>query len=94
MIDRETYFKWGLCDESLGSWGGQGSELGITAYLNSGTCKVNKNCYYAHLERLKHEDFPYERGDKPGLEALTRLKAKYKDKIRGLFEKFDYPVIY
>ncbi len=92
MIDRDTYWKWNVCDETLGSWGGQGTELGIKAFLNNGVCKVNKNCYYAHLERTKKEDFPYDRGEKPGQSALEELKKRYKNKsIAGLIEKYNFP---
>lgn len=91
MITRENYFKWNVCDEELGSWGGQGAELGIRAYLNGGRCVTNKRAFYGHLFRTEETDFPYERGDK-GLSALEALRKKYKNKsIAGLIERFNYP---
>lgn len=92
MVSRENYWKWNLCDESLGSWGGQCTELGIKAYLNGGRCVTNKNVYFGHLFREKKEDFPYDRGEHPGQFALEELRKRYKNKsIAGLIEKFNYP---
>jgi glycosyltransferase involved in cell wall biosynthesis len=89
IVSRETYWRWNLCDESLGSWGKQGVELGIKAYLNGGRCVTNKNCYVAHLFR---KEFPYERNTEEiqkTLDAVTkRMKTK---KIKGLIEKFGRP---
>jgi glycosyltransferase involved in cell wall biosynthesis len=92
IVTRENYWKWNLCDESLGSWGGQVTELGIKAYLNGGRCITNKNAFFGHLFREKKEDFPYERGEHPGQFALEELRKRYKNKsIAGLIEKFNYP---
>jgi len=93
MVTRENYWKWNLCDESLGSWGGQVTELGIKAYLNGGRCVTNKNCFFGHMFREKKDDFPYDRGEHPGQFALEELRKRYKNKsIAGLIEKFNYPV--
>ena len=51
MIERENYWKWNVCDESLGSWGGQAVELGIAAWLNGGRCKTTRSAYYGHVFR-------------------------------------------
>lgn len=92
MITRENYWKWNICDETLGSWGGQGAELGIRAFLNGGACKVNKNCYYAHLFREKEEDFPYQRNKAHIMATLQELRKRYKKKsIAPLIEKYNYP---
>lgn len=90
MVSRENYWKWNLCDESLGSWGCQAVELGIKAYLNGGRCVTNRQTYYAHLFRGA-DDFPYERGEDPGKLANIKLQEMYADKIQGLVEKFEYP---
>lgn len=92
IVARQTYWDWQLGDETLGSWGKQGPELGIKAWLNGGVCKVNKNCYYAHKFSEKEEDFPYIR-DKEAIrktsdEVIKRFKNK---KIAGLIEKYNYP---
>lgn len=91
VVSRETYFKWNVCDETLGSWGGQGVELGITAYLNGGRCMTTKETYYAHLFRHTKEDFPYDRGENPGKFATEELIRRHKDNIKGLVSKFNYP---
>jgi hypothetical protein len=75
----------------LGSWGGQAAELGIRAYLNGGVCNSTKKTYYGHVFRHKDSEFPYQRGDNPGKFAIEELQRRYKDKIQGLLEKFNYP---
>jgi len=92
IITRENYWKWNICDETLGSWGYQAFELGYKAYLNGGQCKVNKNCYYAHLERQKEEDFPYERDKEAIRQTRDEVIKRYKNKsLTGLIEKFNFP---
>jgi len=92
MTRTENYWNWNLCDESLGSWGGQASEIGIKAYLNGGECVTNKMTYYGHLFRHSEEDFPYKR-DKAlideGHKAIVK-KLCTKD-IEGLVRAFDFP---
>lgn len=92
MISRENYWKWNVCDETLGSWGGQAVELGITAYLNGGRCKTTRSAFYGHVFRQDELDFPYDRGERPGKFATEELKRRYEDKIGELVEKFDYPL--
>jgi glycosyltransferase involved in cell wall biosynthesis len=92
LMTRHNYFKWNVCEEALGSWGMQGTELGIKAFLNGGKCITNKKTYYAHLFREKAEDFPYERD----MQAIRRTKdlfiQKYKTKkIAKLIKQFNYP---
>lgn len=92
IIDRETYWKWNVCDETLGSWGKQGTELGIKAFLNGGRCVVNKNCYYAHAERIKESDWPYKRDMEEIKKTRDEVDKRLKNKsIAPLIEKFDYP---
>lgn len=93
MVSKKTYWDWNLCDESLGSWGGQGTELGIKAFLNGGVCKTTKKTYYGHLFRHSEEEFPYKRD----LGAINRsqraLIEKYKNKkLAKLIRKWNYPV--
>jgi hypothetical protein len=92
MVSKENYFNWNLDETSLGSWGHQGVELGIKAYLNGGVCKVTKRCHYGHLFRLEEKDFPYQRD----MTAIKKTSDTFKDKflskdIKGLIEKYDYP---
>lgn len=93
MTRLENYWDWNLCDESLGSWGGQASELGIKAYLNGGVCVTTKKTYYGHLFRHSEEDFPYKR-DKAKIDAShQKILASFRDMaIAGLIRKWKYPV--
>jgi glycosyltransferase involved in cell wall biosynthesis len=92
MVDRQTYWDWDLGDESLGSWGGQGAELGIKAWYNGGKCVTNKHCYYAHLFRESELDFPYERDKSKIKQTTDEILARYKNKrIAGLIHKFNFP---
>lgn len=92
MIERDNYWKWNVCDESLGSWGGQAVELGIAAYLNGGRCMSTKNTYYGHVFRHSDKDFPYQRGDNPGQFATEELKRRYGNdpRIKELASKFGH----
>lgn len=89
----ENYWNWNLCDETLGSWGGQGVELGIKAFLNGGECVTTKKTYYGHLFRHREQDFPYKRKqaeiDQSHQNVIKRLKTKA---IADLIRKFDYPL--
>jgi hypothetical protein len=93
LTKTENYWNWNLCDESLGSWGGQGVEIGIKAFLNGGRCVTNKKTYYLHLFRHKEEDFPYERKqediDASHAQVLSKLKTQA---IAPLIEKWNYPL--
>jgi len=90
VISRENYFKWNVCDETLGSWGGQAVELGITAWLNGGRCKTTRSAYYGHLFRHTTEEFPYDRGEDPGKFASDELKRRYENdpRVQALRDKF------
>jgi glycosyltransferase involved in cell wall biosynthesis len=92
LTTRENYWKWNLCDESLGSWGGQGSELGIKAFLNGGRCVTTKKTYYGHLFRQDELDFPYERDMAQIRKSQQAIIQKYKNKkLAPLIRKFNYP---
>jgi len=92
MVSRRNYIQWGLGDENMPSWGGQGPELGIKAFLNGGVCKTTNKTWYAHLFRQSDADFPYDRGERPGQKANEELLRRYKNKsIAPLIERFNYP---
>src|SRR3990167_10632131 len=92
MITKENYFKWGLLDETLGSWGGMAVEVGIKAFLNGVRCRTTRESYYGHVFKEKDSDFGYDRGLHPGKEATELLIKRYRNKsIAGLIEKFNYP---
>jgi len=92
MLRRKDYEGWGVCDEALGSWGHQGVELGIVAFLNGGKCYTSKNCFYAHLFRHEDREFPYKRDR--GLLKKTHdlfLKKFLTDDIIPLVQRYKYP---
>ncbi len=79
MITRERYLGLDICDESLGSWGGQGSEVALKTWLSGGEVKVNKNTWYAHLFRTQGGDFSFPYPN-PGKEQKNA-----KDSLRRMF---------
>lgn len=92
MVSKENYWKWNLGDDSMPSWGGQGVELGIKAFMNGGRCMTTDRAYYGHVFRVNNKDFPYERGENPGQKATEELRRRYKNQtIAPLVEKFGYP---
>lgn len=85
MTTRKKYWELEICDESWGSWGGQGAEVALKTWLSGGRVVVNKKTWYAHLFRTQGGDFgfPYPNpGDK---------QKKAKDKLREIFlnDKWD-----
>lgn len=92
LMTTENYWNWNICDESFGSWGSQGVEIGIKAFLNGGKCVTNKLAYYGHLFRTDEQDFPYPRGVEPGRQANEKAKEMFLNKnIAPLIEKYNYP---
>lgn len=79
MCTRDKYWELDICDESWGSWGGQGAEVALKTWLSGGRVLCNKKTWYAHLFRTQGGDFsfPYEN---PGKEQL-----KAKDSLRDTF---------
>jgi len=89
----DNYWLWNLCEEGLGSWGGQGVELGIKAYLNGGVCRTTKRTYYGHVFRHLEEEFPYRRDLKAVNRSQKNIIKKYKTKsIAGLIRRYKYPL--
>lgn len=81
MSTRENYWKWQLCDESLGNWGNQGIELACACWLSGGRVLVNHKTWYAHMFRTQGGDFgfPWEN------------KGRDTDKTKkNVWEKFLY----
>lgn len=92
-LRKENYMAWELGDEDMPSWGAQGVELGIKAFLNGGYCLTISDAYYGHVFKEKEEDFLYDRGLNPGKAATETLKIKYPPEIiYGLIQKFDFPL--
>jgi glycosyltransferase involved in cell wall biosynthesis len=92
MVNKDTYWKWNLCDESLGSWGQQGVELGIKTWLAGGRCVTIKTTYYGHLFRHTEGEFPYQRSQDAIDATYNRFIKQFKNKrLIPLIEKFNYP---
>jgi len=54
----DRYWELGGCDEKTGSWGQQGVEMALKAWLSGGSLKVNKKTWFAHYFR-GGVGFPY-----------------------------------
>ena len=92
LMTVENYWKWNVCDESLGSWGMQGTELGISAWTNGGKCVTNKLAYYGHLFREKEEDFPYKRDKDAIIKTRDIFKERFLNKkLIPIVERFNFP---
>ena len=85
MLTRDKYWELDICDESWGSWGGQGSEVALKTWLSGGEVKCNKKTWYAHLFRTQGGDFGFPYSN-PGNE-----QKKAKDTLRDVFlnDKWD-----
>jgi glycosyltransferase involved in cell wall biosynthesis len=101
MVSREDYWKYNICDESLGSWGSQGIEVATKMWLCGGRVLVNHDTWYAHLFRTQGGDFsfPYKQSEAQVQAAKAKMRdILYKNKLPNqihplhwLIEKF-YPV--
>ena len=97
MATRENYWERELCDESWGSWGGQGAEVAIKTWLSGGEVKCNKKTWYAHLFRTqKGFSFPYSNPGNEQRSAKNKLRdtflndkwPKQKHNLEWLIDKF------
>jgi len=78
MATRENYWKNELCDESYGSWGGQGAEVAIKTWLSGGRVICNKRTWYAHMFRTKPNfSFPYPNPGKEQKNAKDTLRKTF-----------------
>jgi len=58
FLSLEDFWKQGGCDETHGSWGQQGIEVSLKAWLSGGALMVNKKTWFSHWFR-GNEGFPY-----------------------------------
>jgi glycosyltransferase involved in cell wall biosynthesis len=95
MATRENYWKYELCDESLGNWGNQGIEVALATWYNGGQVLVNHNTWYAHMFRTQGGDFsfPWENHGKDTRQTKRNVVDKYwgNPKLVELLERF-WPV--
>ena len=90
MCTREKYNELNLCDETLGSWGGQGIEVACKTWLSGGRVLVNHNTWYAHLFRTKAIfGFPWPVSGREQLKTKANVKKVFWD---NKWEKQIHPV--
>lgn len=79
VISRDNYWKYEVCDEKAGSWGNQGIEVALSAWLCGRRVLVNHNTWYAHMFRTQGGDFsfPYEQRGR----SVHQTKQYIKDKF-------------
>jgi cephalosporin hydroxylase len=58
FMSTKTFWALGGCDEGHGSWGSEGIEWAMKAWLSGGRLMVNKKTWFAHWFR-GHIGFPY-----------------------------------
>ena len=89
MATRKLYWKLGLSDEALGSWGNQGIEVACKTWLSGGRVLVNHKTWYAHMFRTQGGDFgfPYPQGGKHVSRTKVRVKNLFWEK------KFKYQIL-
>lgn len=51
FLSAEDFWKQGGCDEGHGSWGQQGVEVSLKAWLSGGALMTDENCWFSHLFR-------------------------------------------
>lgn len=92
MCTRENYWKWEVCDESLGNWGNQGIEVALATWFNGGRVLVNHNTWYAHMFRTQGGDFsfPYEQRGRDVKKTKDKVVEKYwkNPKLKKHVKKF------
>jgi cephalosporin hydroxylase len=59
FMHKDRFWELGGCDEEHGSWGSQGIEVALKAWLSGGSLKVNKKTWFAHWFRGGDGGFPY-----------------------------------
>lgn len=91
FLHRKRYWDIGGCDEKLGSWGTQGSEMSLKSWLSGGKLVVNKKTWYSHLFRTQGGDFgfPYPQSGN----QVSRAKKIVQDNFfNNKWNKQIYPL--
>ncbi len=98
MVSREKYHELNICDESLPSWGSQGTEVACKTWLSGGRVLSTKKAYYGHQFR-ETEGFPYPNPADEIFRARDTVQDlfynnKWPLQIHSLYwllEKFNFP---
>jgi len=72
ICTREKYWELGLCDDSWGSWGQQGTEVALKTWLSGGRVMCNRDTWYAHMFRTQ-PGFSHPYAD-PGKDQQRAIK--------------------
>lgn len=99
FLSLEDFWAQGGCDEGHGSWGSQGIEVSLKAWLIGEGLYVNKGCWFAHWFRAEAGGFPYpisgkaiEHARKYAAELWTANQCPgQKRTLQWLLDKFDPP---
>lgn len=99
FMSAKTFWDLGGCDEGHGSWGSEGIEWAMKAWLSGGRLMVNKKTWFAHWFRASDGGFPYKIHqsdiDKARVYAesmwLQDKWPKQKRSITWLIEHFNPP---
>ena len=101
MMTKERYFDLDIDDESLGSWGMQGSSVALKTWLSGGRVICNTRTWYAHLFRTQHGfSFPYPQDGKGQARAIKTVQDVFMNNkwekqtrpLSWLLEKFWEPL--
>jgi hypothetical protein len=79
MASRHNYWKYQLCDESLGNWGNQGIEVACAAWLSGLRVLICHDTWQSHLFRTQGGDFsfPWQAKDKDINNTKDAVVDKY-----------------
>jgi cephalosporin hydroxylase len=93
FISAEQFWKQGGCDETHGSWGQQGVEVALKAWLSGNALMVNKRTWFAHWFRASDGGFPYPIQGSDISKAREYSKDLWTgDKWEGATRKFNWLV--
>lgn len=98
VLTRDKYWELDICDETHGSWGQQGTEVGCKTWLSGGKLVTNRNCWYSHMFRTQGGDFgfPYPQSGRQVENARKHSRKLFLDNtwskqvhpLSWLIEKF------
>lgn len=97
-LTRERYWQLNICDEELGSWGQQGTEVACKTWLSGGKLMCCRTTWFGHLFRTQGGDFgfPYPQSGRQIDHARAQSKRLFalgewdgaKHPLSWLIERF------
>lgn len=85
MMTRDKYWELGICDESWGQWGQQGTEVALKTWLSGGRVLCNTRTWYAHLFRTQ-DGFSHPWGN-PGRSQQNAIKTSQEIFFNNKWDK-------